>query len=366
MDNEVDWGHLTASRYMKTGMLVDNCGNPRVVFLPDPCVPLTGEEECEDNPLMTELKGNVHVECHLSAGSMQVDELSGNGCKINNTDDTKIIGFEHIERENEEGEMEGMLVLKQQNSKVCEGEEFEEEVFEISTAPFTQNTVIEDFSFDIDEETGEETDLLTILDSDGNTFTADLSKYNNNTDRYVAPGEYEATPEGIIELPYSVETEDKVIIDISQAVHGFRDMDFDRCRGVLTVRTSLGDLVEIEGFPTNISMEGRVDTTGMSGTIYWKIENKTIMVNCNFNAVVPVGNIASIGFLPIRLKREVAVWLTSMHGTSYTNLSRVQITVTTNGEMQLRQSQVPERIQDSFVILFDSIKEEYLDEYCNQ
>jgi hypothetical protein len=357
LGQDIDYGYLIASEYFKTGMLVDNCGNPRIVFLPDPCVPLTGEEDCENTPLETILKGNVHVECNLSAGSMTVDDLSGNGCNLNNTDDTKIIGFEYDPEESE-------LVLRQQNSKICDEEEQEIEELRLSTAEFAHNTIIEDFSFGEDED-GEENNLLTIRDSDEREFTVDLSKYCNENERYVAPGSYVATREGVITLPYNIETDETVEIDISEAVHGFRDMEFDRCRGILTVTTSLGDVVNITGFPTNISIEGYTAPTNFSGSIHYTIENKVIFVNCNFVVNSFVGSISTLGFLPIRLKRSAYVWLTSMHGTSYSRLNRVQLTISTDGQIQILQYQIPERVQDSFCLVFDSLDPNLLDQYCN-
>jgi len=356
LDNEIDFGHLIASEYMKTGMLVDNCGNPRIEFLPDPCVTLTGEEECEDNPLLTKLRGNVDVECTLTVGNLKIKNPEDfDGCQIKNTDDTKIIGFKYDEEEEK-------IILTQQNSKICDGEEIEEENFELDVNEFLHNTVIEDFDFGLVDDNE---DLLTIVDSDERMFTVDMSKYSNENDRFIAPGNYEATPDGIITLPYNVETDEEVVIDISDAVHGFEDIEFDKCTGVLTVTTNKGDVVSIGGFPTNISLEGEVVSSNFSGSIHYSIENKVITVNCNFHLNVTVGGVNNIGKLPIRLKRPVFVWLTSMHGTSYSRLNRVQITINTDGEMQLRQWQIPERVQDSFTIVFDSIDPEFLNDYCN-
>jgi len=362
LGQDIDYGYLIASEYFKTGMLVDNCGNPRIVFLPDPCVPLTGEEDCEDTPLETIVKGNMHVECRLSAGSLKVDDISGNGCNLTNTDDTKIIEFEYDEEAEE-------IVIRQQNSKECEIEEEGEiiEEFRLSAEPFVKNTIIEDFSFgeesEIEEE--DESDLLTIYDSDERTFTVDLSKYSNRDERYVAPGNYTATREGLISLPYNIETDETVEIDISEAVHGFRDMEFDRCKGILTIRTSLGDVVNVTGFPTNISIDGQVTPVNFNGAIHYTIENKVIHVNCNFYVRSTVGGFGSLGYLPIRLKRPSYVWLSSMHGTSYSRVNRVQLTINVDGEIQLRQWQRPEHVQDSFCLVFDSLDPNLLDDYCN-
>ena len=356
LDNEIDFGHLIASEYMKTGMLVDNCGNPRIEFLPDPCVTLTGEEECEDNPLLTKLRGNVDVECTLTVGNLKIKNPEDfDGCQIKNTDDTKIIGFKYDEEEEK-------IILTQQNSKICDGEEIEEENFELDVNEFLHNTIIEDFAFGLVDDNE---DLLTIVDSDERMFTVDMSKYSNENERYIAPGNYEATPEGIITLPYNVETDEEVIIDVSNAVHGFEDIEFDKCTGVLTVSTNKGDVVSVGGFPTNISIDGEVVSNNFSGSIHYTIENKVITVNCNFVVNVTVGGMSHLGYLPIRLKRPVYVWLVSMHGTSYSRLNRVQITINTDGEMQLRQWQIPERVQDSFTIVFDSIDPEFLNDYCN-
>ena len=377
LDNEIDFGQLIASGYFKTGMIVDNCGNPRIIFLPDPCVSLTGEEECDENPLLTVIKGSVEIECDLFVKNLKVDNLSGNGCNLVNTDDTKVITFEYDSEEQ-------IIVLEQQNTKKCldaDGEEIEQEVerFELPVDEFVKNTIIEDFAFglveniddqEISEDDGDE-DLLSILDSEGRIFTVDMSKYTNKDERYVAPGEYEATEDGIIELPYNIEVlnEDgeieKVVIDISNALHSFDGIEYDKCAGTLTVTTNKGDVVEVTGLPTNISIEGEIPQDHFSGTIFYKIENKVMNVICDFAVNVLVGAKSTLGFLPIKLKRPTHVWLTSMHGTMYSRVGHVQITIAEDGEMQLNQWQIPERIQDSFCIIIDEINQELLDEYCD-
>ena len=355
LSNDIDYGHLDASEYLKTGMIVDNCGNPRIEFLPDPCVPLTGEETCEDNPLLTKIKGNVDVECNLTAGSIHVEELTGNGCHLNNTDDTKIIGFEY------DSDTESILLI-QKNSKICEGDdEPENEIFDLPIEEFVHNTTIEDFDFGIVDDND---DLLTIVDSDERMFTVDLSKYTNKDERYIKPGDYEATLDGMIELPYNTDTDEKVTIDISNAIHDIRDLTFDKCNGVLSITTK-NEIVSIEGLQTNFLLKGEVESNMFSGSIRYVINNNIINVICDFSVHSPVGGINTLGYLPVKLEKPVYKWLVSMHGTLYSHLNHVQLTIATDGEIQLRQRQAPERVQDSMVFVFDSLNTDMIgDDYC--
>jgi hypothetical protein len=356
-DNDIDYGHLIASDYIKTGKIVDNCGNIRVEFLPDPCVPLTGEETCEDNPLLTKIKGSVEIECELIVDSIKIkneDENGIDGCLIKNTDDTKVIGFRYDAEEEK-------ILLIQKNSKICGEEEIPEEIFELPISEFDHNTVIEDFNFGLVDDNE---DLLSIVDSDGRIFTVDMSKYSNLNDRYVAPGNYEATPEGLITLPYSTETDERVVIDISNAVHGFSNIDYDRCKGILTVTSDKGDVVSVEGLPTNVSLEGEVVSSNFTGSIRYRIENKVMTVNCDFTVNQLVGGLSYLGRLPIKLNRSVPVWLVSMHGTLYSRLNYIQLTIDTTGEILLRQWQIPEHVQDSFTIIIDGVDAELLEDIC--
>ena len=164
------------------------------------------------------------------------------------------------------------------------------------------------------------------------------------------------------------------MIDISNAVKPIVSGEYDPCKGEMTLCQSNGKCVTIENLPTNVNATGRVALNPeWSGEVFYHIRGNTIMVSVNVELSAytsfPPSNYMpyTLGRLPVKLwdpeptnmARDTYTYkyLVSHSARSSEFINHVQLGITTDGVMKVTQWAIPERIQDSFCLVFESADE---------
>lgn len=362
-DSDDDLIDLKASNSITTHTIKDTCNNERIVFPcnPDDC----GCDGCEDgeNPCKdkcTQFKTDVCIEGDLSADDIHANKFYGDGCNVENTDDTKVTSFEYTSDDN-------LITLKTYN-EACECKDVDpkpvcnENIFTIDTEPFEHDTKVVDFKLPVDS------DILCIttrdeIDNSEEEFCVDLERYNNKNEQFVVKGD--CSNDGIITFCYNLPEKDCFEVDISNAVHGIpADGEYNKCTGDLTLIADNGNTLVIDGFPVNYTYVGEIPLQPeWGGHVYYYIKGNSIMVNVNVQLSsnidpYPGNNLmpSYLGKLPVNFPDFVIYkWLHSFWALSDSHVKHIQLKITPDGMMYVSQYTIPEIIQDSFTLLFTDI-----------
>lgn len=212
-DDSNDYRKKIVGKTVNTKTIKDLCGHEKITVGCDgtdcgnnSCG--TGNsEDCCVTPII--LHGDVEIRENNCEGSgtltskkIIADSFVGDGRRVKNVDDTKIVKFKYDKERDE-------IKLVQLNYN---DPDESVEVFKIDTQPFTKDTKIVNFDYDQDN-----SDVIALRDNNNNTWKIDLSKYNDKpTETYISSGSCDNL--GNINLKYNQESMRDLNIDISDAI----------------------------------------------------------------------------------------------------------------------------------------------------